>query len=70
MTRTEAGRLGGLSTLEKHGAEHFRHLGGGRPRKDLSLLLEPASEKFEGGKFPNDLRKLRRLVVNKAGLGG
>ena len=27
MTKAEAGRLGGLKTLERHGIEHFRRAG-------------------------------------------
>lgn len=39
--RSRAGRLGGMTTLARHGAEHFAELGksGGRPRKDYEQIL-------------------------------
>jgi hypothetical protein len=71
MTRAEAGKLGGLTTLEKHGRDHFRRNGlkygslGGRPRA-LTIADLPRQQSspriLEGGKLPSNLKKLKEMV--------
>lgn len=71
MTRKEAGRLGGMATLEKHGRTHFRNNGlkygplGGRPRSltiaDLPRL-KSSPQILEGGKLPSNLKKLKEMI--------
>jgi len=79
LIKRRAGRAGGLATLRNRGIEHYREMGrsGGRPKKDLSALLsceQPVSEaEFiikKGGKFPNGVSMLKRLVeIKRKGAG-
>jgi len=74
MTKREAGRIGGLRTLERYGREGMAARGrmGGRPR--LATLDEirqkqslKTQNKYEGGKdAPGDLRELKRLWKSAA----
>ncbi len=49
--RQRAGRLGGLTTLERHGKEHFSKVGktGGRPRNLTISELRSLSYGSQGG---------------------
>jgi len=66
MTRAEAGRIGGIQTLLRHGREHFSLAGqrGGRP-KAMTLQQQPAPENLMNGgeavQRPFSLKKLKEL---------
>lgn len=65
MTKSEAGRKGGLATKAKYGVRHFSIISkhGGRP--PLPIIPPNGSSgninKVEGGKFPTDLISLKRI---------
>lgn len=66
MNHSQAGFIGGMQTLLRHGKEHYREIGklGGRPVVITKSL--PASE--NGGNedgLPNGLIKLKRLYRRK-----
>ena len=67
--RQEAGRLGGIQSLMRHGREHFIRAGrlGGRPPAPARQRQQSAAEftNLEGGRLPNDLRELRVLYELK-----
>ena len=69
MTKSDAGKLGGTATLNKHGKEHYQAMGrkGGRPRlPTLSQLRQSAAnENVEGGKLPHTLSDLKRLYAQR-----
>jgi len=74
MTRVEAGRKGGMTTMSRYGREYFSRIGryGGRPPALMAeearerLRLQAASEVAEltkGGRLPRSLCKMQRLLV-------
>ena len=76
MTHAQAGRRGGLVTLERHGVEFYRQAGkkGGRPRAlTLSQIRQSAApvttinKTSEGGRLSANLKTLKALFKAKYG---
>jgi len=72
MTKQQAGQLGGIITLIKHGQDFYSDIGakGGRPRDPTlaEVKRQQSAAEFtnlEGGRLPNDLRELRVLYELK-----
>ena len=70
MTRQDAGRLGGLQTLMRHGPEHLKIVGqrGGRPRsmtlaerRQLTALGTENKTEEVMAVQPDNLRVLKKL---------
>jgi len=71
MTRAEAGRIGGIQTLLRHGREHFSLAGqrGGRPRA-RTIRQQSAPRIFtkgEAAQRPFSLKTLKELWDSKRG---
>jgi|WetSurMetagenome_2_1015567.scaffolds.fasta_scaffold1556438_1 hypothetical protein len=68
MTKSEAGRLGGLATLKNHGKAYFKSTGalGGRPRRLTINELRAKGQIKAGGRlqagFESIIKKLLEEV--------
>jgi len=69
MNKSDAGRIGGLTTLLRHGQEHYSKAGklGGRPRWQQPVPSTPSPKCIEGRELPNGLGGLRVLWNMKRG---
>jgi hypothetical protein len=77
--RSDAGRLGGITTVLRYGPEHYREIQakrtvfrGRKPKATLGEIKAQLSAvpKYEGGSLPDDLRELKRLCKLKYGRRG